>query len=77
MIKFYPVIAIVVLFALPTRSWAQQEQVAIAAATELQQNASYVTLTQGDSTKLSIKNQQPHKRAKRDWATWKPNPKLT
>ena len=47
----------------------------IAAATELQQNASYVTLTQGDSTKLSIKNQQPHKRAKRDWATWKPNPK--
>ena len=74
-IKFYPVIAIVVLFALPTRSWAQQEQVAIAAATELQQNAPYATLTQGDSTKLSIQDQQPHKRAKRDWATWKPNPK--
>ena len=75
MIKFYHVIAIVVLFVLPTTLWAQQENATVAVVANQQQGYTASIQTQKDSTKLSIQNQQPHKRAKRDWATWKPNPK--
>lgn len=75
MIKFYHVIAIVVLFVLPTTLWAQQENATVAVVANQQQGYTASIQTQKDSTTLAHKSQQPRKKMKRDWATWKPNPK--
>ena len=75
MIKFYHVIAIVVLFVLPTTLWAQQENAMVAVVADQQQGYTASIQTQEDSTTLAHKSQQPRKKMKRDWATWKPNPK--
>ena len=62
MIKFYHVIAIVVLFVLPTTLWAQQENAMVAVVANQQQGYTTSIQMQKDSTTFAPKSEQPRKK---------------